>query len=102
MKFNELLEQVYLHDEVQVDEGILKKYVLPAAALAAIGMGAGKSHHDLLKKAEEEQRNQSSISQIEEPVKVNKQKTVNTPSIKSTITSNYISKPFVEIGRAHV
>jgi len=42
MNFDNLLEQVYLQD--QLNEGFLKKYVLPAAA--AVGLGGGIGHYN--------------------------------------------------------
>jgi len=45
MNFDNLLEQVYLQD--QLNEGFLKKYVLPAAAAIGLGIGTGyKATHE--------------------------------------------------------
>ena len=55
MNFDNLLEQVYLQD--QLNEGFLKKYVLPAAA--AVGLGIGTGHY----KATNEQQPQPSVTE---------------------------------------
>lgn len=45
MDFTDLVEQVYLHN--QLDEGVFKKYVLPAAAAVGLGIISGYKEHPI-------------------------------------------------------
>ena len=80
MDFKILLEQIYLHDDVQVDEGFFKKYALPAAA--AIGLGIGTGHYN----AKHEQKPQP-------PATVTAERKPITAKLVPSDTKPVVSKP---------
>ena len=90
MNFDNLLEQVYLQD--QLNEGFLKKYVLPAAA--AVGLGIGTGHY----KATNEQQPQPSVTEpADDKTVIDKPTPADTkPTISKPVDDLYITKDLIK------